>query len=115
MHSKKIYVVQPSLPPFEEYVNEIKTLWDTRILTHSGPKHKLLQQQLESFLDVRNVALFANGHLALEIGLEALGISGEVITTPFTFASTTQAILRRGGTPVFVILNQMILQLMKKK
>ena len=69
MHSKKIYVVQPSLPPFEEYVNEIKTLWDTRILTHSGPKHKLLQQQLESFLDVRNVALFANGHLALEIGL----------------------------------------------
>lgn len=101
MHSKKIYVVQPSLPPFEEYVNEIKTLWDTRILTHSGPKHKLLQQQLESFLDVRNVALFANGHLALEIGLEALGISGEVITTPFTFASTTQAILRRGGTPVF--------------
>ena len=105
MHSKKIYVVQPSLPPFEEYVNEIKTLWDTRILTHSGPKHKLLQQQLESFLDVRNVALFANGHLALEIGLEALGISGEVITTPFTFASTTQAILRRGGTPVFCDIN----------
>jgi len=99
---KPIYVVKPSLPPFEEYTKEISDIWETGIMTHQGPKHNKLQHELEKYLDVDNITLFANGHLALEFGLEALGItSGEVITTPYTFASTTQAILRNGCIPVF--------------
>ena len=101
MSDKKIFVTSPSLPPLEEYVEEISSIWETGIMTHTGPKHVELQKQLEGYFSVENVALFANGHLALELGLEALEVTGEVITTPFTFASTTQAILRRGLKPVF--------------
>ena len=91
----------PSMPPYEEYCEEIKSLWDTRVLTHSGPKHEELKGELERYLKVDNMALFANGHLALEIIIEALQLTGEIITTPFTFASTTQAIVRNHLTPVF--------------
>jgi dTDP-4-amino-4,6-dideoxygalactose transaminase len=98
---KKIYVVKPSLPPLEEYVNEIRDMWDTGILTHTGPKHQKLQKELEKYLNVPNISIFANGHLALELGIKALELKGEIITTPFTFGSTTQAILRNGCKPVF--------------
>lgn len=98
----KIFVTKPSLPPVEEYVEEIRDIWETGIMTHQGPKHVRLQHELEGFLGVDNITLFANGHLALEMGLEALGITGgEVITTPFTFGSTIQAILRNRCKPVF--------------
>lgn len=100
-NNKRINVVMPSMPPYEEYCNEIKDLWETRILTHSGPKHELLKDKLIDYLKVDNMCLFANGHLALEIVIEALGLTGEVITTPFTFASTTQAIVRNHLVPVF--------------
>ncbi len=96
-----IYVTKPSLPPFEEYVEEIKGIWENCQLTNQGPKHEKLQHELRNYLESDNIALFANGHIALEIGLQALEVKGEVITTPFTFASTTQAILRNGCTPVF--------------
>ena len=99
--NKRINVVMPSMPPYEEYCEEIKDLWATRILTHSGPKHELLKERLKDYLKVNNMCLFANGHLALEIVIEALGLTGEIITTPFTFASTTQAIVRNHLTPVF--------------
>lgn len=100
--TKPIFVVKPSLPPMEEYVKEIQDIWETGIMTHQGPKHVKLQNELKKYLGADNITLFANGHLALEFGLEALGITGgEVITTPFTFASTTQAILRNHCTPVF--------------
>lgn len=102
---KPIYVVKPSLPPLQEYVDEIKDMWETGIMTHTGPKHVRLQAELEKFMEVDHVSLFANGHLALELGLEALVLSGEVITTPFTFGSTVQAILRNGLTPVFCDIN----------
>lgn len=105
MANKNIFVTSPSLPPLDEYVREISTIWETGIMTHTGPKHVELQKQLENYFSVDNVALFANGHLALELGLEALDLAGEVITTPFTFASTTQAILRRGLKPVFCDIN----------
>lgn len=98
---KPIQVTRASMPPFEEYINEIKELWETRWLTHSGVKHCTLEEQLENYFGVASVMLFGNGHLALELALKVLGLSGEVITTPFTFASTTQAILRNGLTPVF--------------
>ncbi len=99
--SKPIYVSRPSLPPLEEYVNEICDMWETGIMTHQGPKHNKLQVELQKFLQVPNITLFANGHLALELGLNAMKLEGEVITTPFTFGSTTQAILRNGLKPVF--------------
>lgn len=99
--SKKIYVARPSLPSVEEFVEEIKDMWETGIMTHQGPKHNRFQTELEQFMGVSHVTLFANGHLALELGLESWKLSGEIITTPFTFGSTTQAILRNGLTPVF--------------
>jgi len=93
------------MPPFEEYVKEIESIWTTRWLTNSGEKHRALEDALCSFLDVKNISLFTNGHLALETALNALSLKGEVITTPFTFASTTQAIVRTGLTPVFCDIN----------
>ena len=98
---KNIYVVQASLPPLEEYIEEIKSIWDTRILTHTGPKHIELEKNLCKYLNVDNCALFSNGHMALEVAIEVMKLQGEVITTPFTFASTTQAIVGKGLTPVF--------------
>lgn len=101
MSNRPIQVVQSSMPPFEEYMDEIKDIWDSRMLTHQGPKYCELEEKLRTYLGVDDIALFANGHLALELAIEAMGLSGEVITTPYTFASTTQAIVRNGLTPVF--------------
>lgn len=104
--NKVINVVRASLPPFEEYVEEISDIWESRWLTHTGPKHQQLEKDLESFLDTPNVELFSNGHMALELALRVLEVKGEVITTPFTFASTTQAIADVGLTPVFCDINE---------
>lgn len=98
---KKIQVAYSSMPPIEEYINEIKDLWDTHWLTNMGIKHKTFQEELKKYLNVENVELLTNGHMALELSIQALGLTGEVITTPFTFASTTHAIIRNGLTPVF--------------
>jgi len=97
----KIRVTRSSMPDFDDYVNEIRDLWSNRWLTNMGEKHNRLETELAKRLGVGNAALFANGHLALEAALEALGCTGEVITTPFTFVSTANAIVRRGLKPVF--------------
>lgn len=97
----KILVTRSSMPDMEEYIEEIKDLWDTHWLTNMGEKHKKLQKQLKEYLSVENIDLLINGHMALELTLQALNLTGEVITTPFTFASTTHAIVRNGLTPVF--------------
>lgn len=89
------------MPPFEEYINEIKDLWESHWLTNMGAKHKIFQAELVDYLEAENVELLTNGHMALELSMQALELSGEVITTPFTFASTTHAIVRNGLTPVF--------------
>ncbi len=102
---QKINVTRSSMPSFEEYCEEIKNLWDTRWLTNMGEKHNRLESELCSYLDCKNVSLFTNGHLALEAILASMELEGEVITTPFTFASTTQAIVRCGLTPVFCDVN----------
>lgn len=96
-----INVTRSSMPPFEEYCNEIRGLWDSRWLTNMGCKHRQLEEDLQRYLGCEQLTLFTNGHLALENILEAFHIEGEVITTPFTFASTTHAIVRCGCTPVF--------------
>lgn len=102
---KEINVTQSSMPPIEEYIDEICSLWDSKWLTNNGVKHNKLENQLKDYLDVSNLTLFTNGHTALEIAINAFNLSGEVITTPFTFASTTHAIVRNGLTPVFCDVN----------
>lgn len=99
----QINVTRSSLPPFEEYCEEIRPLWTSHWLTNMGEKHKQLQSLLAQYLKVKNVTLYTNGHLALEGALAALNLrkGGEIITTPFTFASTTHAIVRAGFVPVF--------------
>lgn len=89
------------MPEFEEYIEEIKELWDSHWLTNMGAKHKKFAKDLTAYLDVQKVTLFTNGHLALECAIAAFNLTGEVITTPFTFASTTHAIVRNGLEPVF--------------
>ena len=99
----KINVTRSSMPSYEEYCEEIKELWDSRWLTNMGVKHQQLQANLEQYMDVPHVTLFTNGHIALETVIEAMEfpLGAEVITTPFTFASTTHAIVRNGLVPVF--------------
>ena len=97
----KIMVTQSSMPEFDEYVNEIRDIWDSVWLTNMGTKHRQLQKQLSGLLQVPEVSLFCNGHMALELTLQAFELSGQVITTPYSFASTTHAIVRNNLTPVF--------------
>ncbi|MBU5436650.1 DegT/DnrJ/EryC1/StrS family aminotransferase [Tissierella sp. MSJ-40] len=101
----KIQVTRSSMSNFEEYIEEIKELWESHWLTNMGVKHKKLEKELLNYLDTPNITLFTNGHLALECTIEALNLAGEVITTPFTFASTTHAIVRNGLKPVFCDIN----------
>ena len=100
---KQILVTRSSMPSFEEYCEEIRKLWDSHWLTNMGVEHQQLQRELEACLGCPHVSLFTNGHLALENVIAALGLpaGAEVITTSFTFASTTNAIVRCGLTPVF--------------
>ena len=100
-----INVARSSMPDFEEYCNEIKGLWDSRFLTNMGEKHLQLEADLKAYLDTPNITLFTNGHLALENIITAMDLHGEIITSPFTFASTTHAIVRCGCTPVFCDIN----------
>lgn len=102
-----INVTRSSMPTFEEYCEEIKELWDSHWLTNMGTKHKLLEANLLEYLHADHVKLYVNGHLALENILAAMSLpkGGEVITTPFTFASTTHAIVRCGLTPVMCDIN----------
>ncbi|MFQ6794604.1 DegT/DnrJ/EryC1/StrS aminotransferase family protein [Thomasclavelia sp.] len=97
----KILVTRSSMPEIDEYIDEIKDIWNTHWLTNMGSKHKRLESELKEYLDVENISLMTNGHLSLELGIQAMNLTGEVITTPFTFASTTHAIVRNGLTPVF--------------
>ena len=99
--SNSIQVTRSSIPPFDEYLNEIKELWDSRWLTNRGARHKQFELELKKYLDTPNMTLYTNGHIALENAIDVFDLSGEVITTPYTFASTTHAIVRNGLEPVF--------------
>lgn len=101
MDIKNINVTKSSMPSFEEYCEEIKSIWETVHLTNMGPIHNKLKEQLKEYLKVDNIELFVNGHLALYCAIKALKLKGEIITTPFTFASTTNAIIQAGCTPIF--------------
>ena len=99
--ANNILVTRSSMPTFEEYTEEIKDIWESHWLTNMGAKHQQLQKELIEYLDVENLDLMVNGHFALELSMQAMNLQGEVITTPFTFASTTHAIVRNGCEPVF--------------
>ena len=97
-----IYVTQPFLPPLEEFKKGLEEIWDTRWLTNDGPIVRRYVDELRAALQIENLCLFNNGTLALQIGLQGMEISGEVITTPFTFAATTHALFWNKIRPVFV-------------
>ena len=99
---KPIYVTRPFLPPIEEFTAGLQEIWDTQCLTNNGPVLQRFARQLANYFQTDNACLFANGTLALQIGLQGIGISGEVITTPFTFVATTHALFWNKIRPVFV-------------
>ena len=101
-----VFVTRSSMPDLEEYIDEIRDIWDTHWLTNMGKHHNEFEANLKKYLNVEKLSLFVNGHSALELTLQALELSGEVITTPFTFASTTHAIVRNGLNPVFCDINR---------
>ena len=103
MANEKILVTQSSMPPYEEYIEAIKPLWESHWLTNMGTYHKELEEELKQYLDVPELSLMVNGHMALEMAIQAFDFpeGSEVITTPFTFVSTTHAIVRNRLQPVF--------------
>lgn len=96
-----ILVIKSTLPSFEQYTEKIKSIWQTNWLTNNGPLHNNLEDALSKYLKAENLTLFTNGHLALDCAIKALDLKGEVITTPFTFVSTTHAISMNNLKPVF--------------
>jgi dTDP-4-amino-4,6-dideoxygalactose transaminase len=99
---KPIYVTQPNLPPLEEFYPYLQQIWDNKILTNGGPFHQQLESELCRYLGVEYISLFSNGTLALLTALQALRITGEVITTPYSFVATSHSLLWNGIKPVFV-------------
>ena len=102
MSEKRINVTRSSMPSMEEYIAELAPVWESRWLSNRGAASLEFEEGLKNYFGCENVWLFANGHVAMEVALQALGMSGEVITTPYTHISTTNAIVRNGLTPVFV-------------
>lgn len=97
-----IYVTSPLLPPLEEFTPYLEEIWQNKWLTNGGPFHQRLEQALADYLGVRYISLFSNGTLALLTALQTLRITGEVITTPYSFVATSHSLLWNGLKPVFV-------------
>lgn len=97
-----IYVTQPNLPPLEEFLPYLAEIWENKILTNGGPFHQQLEKALCAYLGVEHLALFTNGTIALVTALQALRVTGEVITTPYSFVATAHSLLWNGIKPVFV-------------
>lgn len=99
---KPIHVTEPFLPPLDEFIPYLESIWASKRLTNGGPFHEQLEEALARHLGVGHLSLFANGTIALVTALQALRITGEVITTPYTFAATTHSLLWNNIRPVFV-------------
>ena len=111
MSEKPIYVTQPNLPALDEFIPYLQEIWDKRILTNGGPFHQQLEQALCEYLGVEHIALFANGTLALVTALQSLRVTGEVITTPYSFVATAHSLLWNGIKPVFVDIDPVTLNM----
>ena len=112
---RPIYVTQPFLPPLEEFLPYLQQIWDSKTLTNCGPMHKALERQLCEHLGVDHISLFANGTLALVTALQALRITGEVITTPYSFVATSHSLMWNGISPVFVDIDPVTMNLDPEK
>jgi dTDP-4-amino-4,6-dideoxygalactose transaminase len=110
-----IYVTRPFLPPLDEFYEYLKDIWESRQLTNKGPYHELFEKKLAEYLNVKYVSLFSNGTLALISALQTLRITGEVITTPFSFVATTHALNWNGIKPVFCDIDPMTYNLDPQK
>lgn len=106
--NKQILVTESSMPEYSEYCEEIKSIFESKWLTNNGEKHKEFENKLKEYLGVSNISLFVNGHLALMTAIKAMDFKegDEVITTPYTFASTAHAIVQNGLKPVFCDINK---------
>lgn len=113
--SKPIYVTQPYLPPLEEFVPLLEKIWANKVLTNCGPFHQQFEEALCDYLGVKHISVFANGTLALLTALQALRITGEVITTPYSFVATSHSLLWNGIKPVFVDVDPNTLNLAPEK
>lgn len=101
-NNKKLTVTSPLLPPLEDFVLYLKEIWDSKHITNVGQFHKKLEEELQEYLGVKYISLFTNGTLPIMVALQALRITGEVITTPYSFVATTHSLWWNGIKPVFV-------------
>ncbi len=108
---KIVFVTQPFLPPLQEFIPYLQQIWDSKILTNGGPFHQQLEKELCEYLGVEHICLFTNGTIALVTALQALRITGEVITTPYSFVATSHSLLWNGIKPVFVDIDSNTLNL----
>ncbi|GAB7196629.1 hypothetical protein OS31_29360 [Dickeya oryzae] len=115
MMSKNIYVTSPLLPELDEFMPYLEKIWDNKYLTNGGPFHQQLEQELAEYLGVKHLCLFTNGTLALLTALQALRITGEVITTPYSFVATSHSLLWNNLKPVFVDIDPVTCNLDPKK
>ncbi|MGC3895548.1 DegT/DnrJ/EryC1/StrS family aminotransferase [Pseudomonas urmiensis] len=115
MSEKPVYVTQPFLPALEDFIPYLEKIWDNKILTNGGPMHQQLEQALCEYLGVEHVALFNNGTIALLTALQALRVTGEVITTPYSFVATAHSLLWNGIKPVFADIHPVTLNLDPEK
>ena len=106
-----IYVTQPYLPPLDEFIPYLQKIWDNKLLTNGGPFHVQLEKSLCQYLGVEHISLFTNGTIALVTALQALRITGEVITTPYSFVATAHSLIWHGNKPVFVDIDPLSLNL----
>ena len=103
---KKIYVTQASLPEFAKYNDLLQEIWENKQISNNGPMVKRLEKEIAEFLGLDHCILMANGTLALQIAIKALDLSGEVITTPFSYVATASSLLWEGCTPIFADIDE---------
>jgi dTDP-4-amino-4,6-dideoxygalactose transaminase len=115
LKNEPIYVTQPSMPDLAEFIPYLDKIWNNKVLTNGGPFHQQLEKALCEYLGVQHIALFANGTLALLTALQSLRITGEVITTPYSFVATAHSLLWNGIKPVFVDIDPETLNLDPRK
>lgn len=115
MSGHRINVTQPYLPPLEEFIPYLRQIWDSKMLTNGGPMHRQLEEALCEYLGIEHIALFNNGTTALLTALQSLRITGEVITTPYSFVATAHSLLWNGIKPVFVDIDPRTLNLDPKR
>ena len=114
-NQKPIFVTQPLLHPLEEFIPYLEEIWKSKILTNGGPMHQKLESALCNYLGVKHISLFANGTLALVTALQAMQITGEVITTPYSFVATAHSLLWNGLKPVFIDIQKNTLNMDPRK